>query len=410
MKSQYQYQAVNLYPGMIKQNIAASEEAGFNWRINARQEVSYQVTLSHGLLNPANDALAKACGANGVKLARRLVVIDSVVINLYREQLHTYFVAWNIQPIWKIITGNEVTKNMEQVFDVTNAMIDTGLLRRTEAVIAIGGGVLLDIVGFAASMYRRGIPYIRIPTTLMGQIDAGIGIKTGVNYEYHKNRLGAYFPPAAALIDPAFLKTLDERHIANGVAEIIKISLMKDKALFNLLERLADKLNARVFSSNNDQIDEIFFRAIAGMLEELEPNLWEATLERSVDYGHTFSPSLELRANPALLHGEAVAIDMALSIALALHRELLTQHEAECALNLILRVGLPISHQDFTQDLIENALNDSIKHRDGLQRVPLTDGLGEVIFVNDLSREELGRALKYINQYENTLAKQFIAA
>jgi 3-dehydroquinate synthase len=278
-------------------------------------------------------------------------------------------------------------------------MIDSGLLRRTEAVIAIGGGVLLDIVGFAASMYRRGIPYIRIPTTLMGQIDAGIGIKTGINYADHKNRLGSYFPPVAALIDPAFLRTIDDRHIANGVAEIIKMALIKDKTLFELLEQEADKLNALTFSSHSHQIDEIFFRAIAGMLEELEPNLWEATLERAVDYGHTFSPSLELRANPELLHGEAVAIDMALSISLALHRNLITTREAERALKLMVNVGLPIHHPDFNLNLVENALIDSVKHRDGLQRVPLTNGIGDVTFINDLTKDELRIALEYIDQF-----------
>jgi 3-dehydroquinate synthase len=280
-------------------------------------------------------------------------------------------------------------------------MIEAGLLRRTEAVLAIGGGVLLDIVGFAASMYRRGIPYIRIPTTLMGQIDAGIGIKTGINHNYHKNRLGSYFPPLSALIDPMFLKTQDQRHIVNGVSEIIKMALIKDKVLFELLEKEADNLNAESFSIQSKKIDRVFSHAISGMLAELQPNLWETILERSVDYGHTFSPSLELRAKPELLHGEAVAIDMALSIALALHRKLLTIEEANRALRLLTRVGLPITHPDLTLELAEEALKDSTKHRDGLQRVPLTAGLGSAVFINDLSTTELDAALKYIRQYKN---------
>ncbi len=377
------------------------------WRVQARQEVSYEVILNRGLLEPMNSTLANTCGVSGVKKEQRLVVIDKVVFDLYHEKLNTYFSIWNITPIWKIISGNEVCKIMDQVISVVDAMIEAGLLRRTQAVIAIGGGVLLDIVGFAASLYRRGIPYIRIPTTLMGQIDAGIGIKTGINHEYHKNRLGTYFPPVAALIDPMFLKTVDERHITNGVAEIIKIALIKDYKLFQLLEQEVNKLDAHAFSSNNLRINEIFSRAISGMLEELEPNLWEATLERAVDYGHTFSPSLELRANPPLLHGEAVAIDMALSIGLALQRNLITVAEAERALNLIINVGLPITHINFTLDLIDTALNDSIKHRNGLQRVPLTARIGDVIFINDLTKNELSAALNYINFYENKLVQQY---
>jgi 2-epi-5-epi-valiolone synthase len=259
-------------------------------------------------------------------------------------------------------------------------------------------------------LYRRGIPYIRIPTTLMGQIDAGIGIKTGINHGYHKNRLGSYFPPIAALIDPVFLKTLDERHIKNGIAEIIKIALIKDHALFLLLEKVAAKLDAVSFAHNDPHIDEIFSRAIVGMLEELEPNLWETILERSVDYGHTFSPLLELHADPSLLHGEAVAIDMALSIGLALHRNLLSVDEAQRVLRLMKKIGLPLMHPSFTLELAEHSLHDSTKHRDGLQRVPLTAGIGNVIFVNDLTKAELFEALKYVHKHTNKLCQKFKAA
>jgi 3-dehydroquinate synthase len=377
-----------------------------NWEVKAQLEVNYRVTMTRGLLNPADPAFAQICGVDGSKQSKRLVVIDSVVLDLYKEKLNTYFAAWNILPVWKIITGNEETKTMKQALSVAEAMTEAGLLRRTEAVIAIGGGVVLDIVGFAASLYRRGIPYIRIPTTLMGQVDAGIGIKTGVNFGHHKNRLGTYFAPVAALIDPEFLLTLDQRHIANGVAEIIKMALIKDKTLFQLLEKEVNNLNPRVMACECPRIKEIFSRAIAGMLDELEPNLWEATLERSVDYGHTFSPSLELIANPALLHGEAVAIDMALSIALALYRDLISIGEAERALNLINQAGLPLIHQDFTPELIEKALDDSVKHRDGFQRVPLTAGIGNVTFVNDLTKAELNTALQYVQQYMSRIYQQ----
>ncbi|CAI2535481.1 3-dehydroquinate synthase [Serratia liquefaciens] len=277
-------------------------------------------------------------------------------------------------------------------------MNNAGLLRRGEVVVGIGGGVLLDVVGFASSLYRRGIPYIRIPTTLMGQIDAGIGIKTGVNHGGHKNRLGTYFAPSSALIDPQFLKSLNQRHISNGVAEIIKMALIKDKTLFELLEAMASNLTPEAFASDESSIKEIMARAIADMLAELEPNLWEAELARCVDYGHTFSPSLELKANPALLHGEAVAVDMALSIALANVRRLLTDEETDRALLLIQNSNLPISHPVFNLDLLEKALSDTIKHRDGLQRIPLTNGIGNTTFVNDLTLDELVKSLELLEE------------
>ncbi|WP_426235950.1 sedoheptulose 7-phosphate cyclase [Pseudomonas sp. TWP3-2] len=380
------------------------------WRMHARQEVNYSVSLNTGLLKHTNATLAYGCGANGVQTVRRLVVIDARVNELYGEEFRAYFEAWKIQVVWKVMSGDEAFKTMDHAIEVAQAMAAANLLRRNEVVIGIGGGVLLDVVGFASSLYRRGIPYIRIPTTLMGQIDAGIGIKTGVNHDDYKNRLGTYYAPSSAFIDPYFLQTMDQRHISNGVAEIIKMALIKDRDLFELLEDMSSNLTPKAFASNDPRIKEIMSRAIAGMLAELEPNLWEAELARCVDYGHTFSPSLELLAEPALLHGEAVAVDMALCVALAAGRGLLSAADAERAIDLIEIAGLPVSHPVFNLQLLEKALADTIKHRDGLQRIPLSDGIGQTAFVNDVSRADLEQALLWIEQRGERRADQSCVA
>ncbi len=145
------------------------------WQVNSLQKVNYSVSLNRELLNPENAVFANACGVDGEKIKRRLIVIDAKVVALYLKNLDSYCRAWNISPVWKIIAGDEASKTMRQTLEVSEAMTDAGLLRRAEAVIAIGGGVVLDIVGFAASLYRRGIPYIRIPTTL--KVDGKCEIK-----------------------------------------------------------------------------------------------------------------------------------------------------------------------------------------------------------------------------------------
>src|SRR5262249_55497766 len=157
----------------------------------------------------------------------------------------------------------------------------------------------------------------------MGLIDAGIGIKTGVNFDRHKNRIGTYFAPRRAYLDTHFLRSLDERHVANGIAEIIKMAIVKDARLFELLEENISSVVEDRFCGK-EAYREILVRATTGMLQELAGNLWEHVLERIVDYGHTFSPTLEMAALPELLHGEAVAIDMALSLVLAVQRDLIT--------------------------------------------------------------------------------------
>ena len=365
------------------------------WEVRATQDVRYSVQFYEGLFTHANTVLLRAGVGQTPACQRRLIVIDTRVRDLYGWEIEGYFRANRVHYRFLPLDTTEPEKTVENVLRVVRALDEFGVNRRSDPLIAIGGGVLLDVAGFAASLYRRGLPYVRVPTTLMGLIDAGIGIKTGVNFDAHKNRIGTYFPPQRAFLDTQFLKTLDDRHIANGIAEIIKMAIVKDARLFKLLEDNVDRLIEDRFSGL-PAYREILVRATVGMLEELSGNLWENVLERIVDYGHTFSPRLEMAALPELLHGEAVAIDMALSLVLAAQRDLITPKELSRALTLIDAYGLPTKHPQCDEDLLMKALAESTSHRDGLQRVPLSHGIGRAVFVNDLTREEVRGAAKYL--------------
>jgi 2-epi-5-epi-valiolone synthase len=223
-----------------------------------------------------------------------------------------------------------------------------------------------------------------------------------VNFEYHKNRLGTYFASSVALLDRSFLETLNDRHISNGLAEILKMGLIKDGRLFALLEEYAELLLTERLAGKTPIGDvvarNVFSRAIGGMLEELQPNLWENELERLVDYGHSFSPTVEMRALPALLHGEAVSIDMALTTVLAEGRGLVSSPDRERILDVMRRLGLPIWHPLCEPALLGEALHDTVRHRDGLQRIPLPVGIGAACFVNDLTLAELSRAAETLSE------------
>ncbi|WP_258341741.1 sedoheptulose 7-phosphate cyclase [Saccharopolyspora gregorii] len=381
-------------------NSGGTAKIGTDWRVRARQPVGYDVRVLTGLLSPSNSALADACGTAPGRSPRCLLIVDDSVDVLHGDRLRAYFEAWSIDVKWHVVPGGEQSKNLDEVVAITEAMTGMGILRRSEKVVAVGGGAVLDVAGMAAGLYRRGVPYVRVPTTLIGQVDAGIGVKTGINHGTHKNRLGSYYAPEVALIDPEFLRTVPKRHIANGLAEIVKMALIKDAALFDLLELAVHDLDAAAFADGEPggPAVEIMSRAIGGMLDELEPNLWEEVLERSVDYGHTFSPSLELRADPPLLHGEAVAVDMAVCVALAHNRGMLGTADADRAIGLLRAAGLPVTDPVFTTDLLVEALRDAVKHRDGEQRIPLTDGIGSATFVHDITREELGEALRFVRE------------
>lgn len=365
------------------------------WEVRATQNIRYSVQFYDGLFSHTNTVLLRAGIGQTPACQRRLIVIDTRVLDLYGWEIEAYFRANRVNYRFLPLNTTEPEKTVENVLRVVRALNEFGVNRRSDPLIAIGGGVLLDVAGFAASLYRRGLPYVRVPTTLMGLIDAGIGIKTGVNFDAHKNRIGTYFPPQRAYLDTQFLRTLDERHVANGIAEIIKMAIIKDARLFALLEEnVADAIADRF--SGRAAYREILVRATVGMLDELSGNLWESVLERVVDYGHTFSPTLEMAALPELLHGEAVAIDMALSLVLAAQRDLINPEELSRALALIDAYGLPTKHPQCEEDLLMKALADSTSHRDGLQRVPLSRGIGAAVFVNDLTRAQIRSAARYL--------------
>lgn len=257
------------------------------WSVRAQQSVTYEVLMTDGVLDPANPALLEAGTTVRTGRPRRFVVIDARVDELYGENLRKYLEHHNCEYHLCVLPASEEVKTMEAVFTVVSGLDAFGISRRHEPIIAIGGGVLLDIVGLASSLYRRSTPYIRVPTTLIGLVDAGVGIKTGVNFDCHKNRLGSYFAPSVALLDRSFLATMDDRHISNGLAEILKIALIKDARLFGLLEEYAELLLSERLTGQTLTGDvvakDVFSRAVGGMLEELEPNLWEKQLERLVD-------------------------------------------------------------------------------------------------------------------------------
>lgn len=382
----------------LRHSVDDRRAGGPAWTVEAVRQVRYHVVSSDHLFALDNTALLDGCPDAPLRAGeRRLVVIDENVDKLYGGRIRDYFTYHRIAVTMVPLRADEPVKEWESVLRVVDAMNDFGIDRRREPVLAIGGGVLTDIVGFAASLYRRGTPYIRIPTTLIGLVDAGVGVKTGVNYGLGKNRLGTYAPATATFLDRTFLRTLAPRHISNGLAEITKMALIRSEELFALLESWGAAVHADRLQGSTGELaaasDAIVAEAIHLMLEELQPNLWESHLERCVDYGHTFSPTVEMHALPELLHGEAVMIDMALTTALATLRGDLSEADADRIYRVAASLGLPVWN-DVLDDpsLLEAALLDTVRHRDGHQRLPLPLGIGRHHFVNDVTPAELRSA------------------
>merc|ERR1712087_100894 len=293
-------------------------------------------------------------------------------------------------------------KDIEMTLKIAEEIHNLGIDRRLDPVIAIGGGVCMDIVGFAASIYRRRTPYIRVPTTLMGYVDASVGAKSGVNFVGKKNKLGCYLPPKLAILDRSFLVSLDARQLSNGAAEIMKMALVKDRELFDLLERHGTQLIEHKFQQIPPSAGEggarapsrVLDLAIHTMLEELAPNLWEDSLERLVDFGHVFSMELEMAMlhEEKLFHGEAVAIDMAFSCVLAHVRGHLELPTLQLILDTMRGLQLPVYHPVLDSEMTAFALYERIKFSSG-QKIPLPTEFGVARIFDDITQAQMDEAL-----------------
>lgn len=360
-------------------------------RVRYQHTIEYEVVNAPDLFCPDNDALLSV---GRTEAARRFVVVDATVDRHFSPAIRTYFAQNGIEARIVTFPGGEDSKTLAACETLARELDAFPIHRRDEPIIAIGGGVLTDVVGFVASTYRRGLPHINVPTTLMGYIDAAIGVKTGVNFHGYKNRLGAFAAPQKVLLDRQFLRTLPRRHILNGLCEIIKLAVIKDAGLFAMLEANGSASVAAAFQ--DDPGASILDRSICGMLDELEPNLLEDDLARRMDFGHTFSYGLETKPGADLLHGEAVLLDICVSALVAQSRGLLSDGETARLFQLIAALGMRLDISLLEPSLLWDSLQERTYHRNGFQRVPLPRGLGDCLFVNDITRAELESGIRLL--------------
>lgn len=359
-----------------------------NWEVNTDLPTSFRIVYSNDVFNVSNEDLLSYSTST-----RRLVVIDQTVYDLYKDSINEYFNHHSIELCLLVIDATESNKNWNTAQEILKFFEDNKLLRR-ETVIGVGGGVLLDIVGFAASLYRRGIQYIKVPTTLLAIVDASVGAKVGINHFERRNRLGSYYPPIASLIDRKFISTQSEHEIKNGICEMFKLAVIKNEELFDILDQNADQLLTEKFQLGAVPVRAINL-AITGMIEELAPNLWEKKLDRCVDFGHSFSPMIEMKNLPNMSHGEAVLLDCVFSSCVAFVRELITIDQLNTIVGAARKLKLQVYHDDFTDiALLEAALSDTSLHRNANQYLPMPIGIGKYVILNDVTTDNISKAIE----------------
>ncbi|KEF51524.1 3-dehydroquinate synthase [Exophiala aquamarina CBS 119918] len=372
----------------------AETAAGFD--VRGCEEINYGFTFIDGVFDTKHNQLAECYQ----KWGRCLAVMDYNIFSVYGEQVQRYFDYYNIDlDVHKTMIG-EKAKSIHTFLSIVDSMNKFGIYRK-EPVLVIGGGLVTDVAGFACAAYRRNTNYIRVPTTVIGLIDASVSIKVAVNYGNYKNRLGAYHAPMQTFLDFTFLRTLPEAQIRNGFAELIKISTCAHLPTFELLDKYCEALIGTGFGRCDgaaeevrDAADVINRNGIHEMLKLETPNLHELGLDRVIAYGHTWSPLHELVPEVPLRHGHAISIDMAYSATLANMRGLLSDEEHKRLLNLFSRAGLSMDHHQFDEDILEKATHAILRTRDGKLRAAVPSPIGQCVFLNDVSTDEMFAALK----------------
>ncbi|MCV7419591.1 sedoheptulose 7-phosphate cyclase [Mycobacterium yunnanensis] len=364
------------------------------FHVKGYEKIEYDLVYVDGVFAVDNPELADSYRQYG----RALMVVDESVHEIYGDAIQTYFDHYDIALTVVPVQIRETAKSLETFETIVGRFDEFGLVR-TEPVLVVGGGLTTDVAGFACASYRRNTPYIRIPTTLIGLIDASVSIKVAVNYGKHKNRLGAYHASQKVLLDFSFLKTLPEDQVRNGMAELIKIAVVGNAEIFGLLEKYGPDLLATRFgyldgtAELREAADRLTHQAIATMLELEAPNLHEIDLDRVIAFGHTWSPTLELTPPVPFFHGHAINVDMALSTTLAEQRGHLSVEDRDRVLGVMSALGLSLDSKYLTPELLEQATASILKTRDGLLRAAIPTPIGKCSFLNDLTVAELADTL-----------------
>ena len=366
----------------LKHNLnaqAVSDDRELIFTMASTRSKSYDVYLSNNVLDPDNSLLLDV-----IANRQTLLVTTPTVHQIYGRSFDLLAERGRLSVKTVVLECTEQNKSLHLVGEVCRHAL-LAELGRDGVIVVLGGGVCSDIVTLAASMIRRGIAYVRIPTTLLGQVDASIGIKGATNFCGKKNYLGCFYPPSAVVIDPHFLKTLPVNHLCNGFAEIIKMAIACDAELFDLIESHYEAFLRTALQEPPHHARRVLWLATRRMLEELEPNLFEdKTYKRLVDLGHTFSPVIEAASSFSIHHGEAVAIDIALSASISAELKLMSEAEFRRIVSIIASIGLPIFSNVVTLDLCVEALNEASRHRGGFLNLVLPIKVGEVTFMEHL--------------------------
>lgn len=348
----------------------------------------YTVLVGSGMLAGTADLIA---AHTGICSSTAAIVTDSTVGPLYAQTVIDSLTAAGIRSCLITVPAGEASKSMTQVTEVCREMLRAGLDRKS-FLVALGGGVVGDLAGFAAAIFQRGIPCVQIPTTIVSQVDSSVGGKTGVNTPEGKNLLGAFHQPQLVIADVATLDSLPEREFNEGFAEIIKHAAIRDASLLDLVEAK---------SSIREHLVELVARNVAIKAAVVEEDERETTGTRALlNFGHTIGHGIEAAGGYGrFLHGEAIGLGLVAATRLSVEKSGLDPVAGDRILAALTTYGLPTAlAEDVPDDAILSAMGRDKKFEAGQIRFVLLKSLGEAFVSDAVGNTDLIAALRNLRE------------
>lgn len=336
-----------------------------------------------GLLNAFKDA-----GLTGRKAC---IITDTNVEPLYLESIIKCMGNEFAHISHYAFKAGEVSKNINTICDFYKFFVENQLDRKS-FLIALGGGVVGDMCGFAAATYMRGIPFVQIPTTLLSQVDSSVGGKTGIDFMENKNMVGAFYQPEFVYINSETLKTLPDREVSAGLAEAVKYGYIIDS---DFLDYFMDK-KEDILSLNSQKIIEVIYKSCEAKAYVVSRDEKENGLRAILNFGHTFGHAVETISDFKMLHGECVAIGMIAALYFSYKRGCVAMEDIEKAKKLLTYFRLPIKIKDFSSDEIYNQMFYDKKTKNGKLNIVALNKIGEAYIESNVSEKEVKDAIDYI--------------
>ncbi len=320
-----------------------------------------------------------------------MIVSNETVAPLYIEKFKKSFVGSGKSVSEVVLPDGESYKNLGTINKIFDELMAKNYDRKT-TLIALGGGVVGDMTGFAAACYRRGIQFIQVPTTLLSQVDSSVGGKTGVNHPLGKNMIGAFYQPQVVIADISTLDTLEDRELRAGIAEIIKYGFIYDDDFYLWLEGNLDKLLCRDYEA----LEYAVHKSCQIKAEVVEKDEHEHGIRALLNFGHTFGHAIEtFTGYTSWLHGEAISTGMCMALTMSRLMGWIDENIEKRGVDLLKLTGLPISvPRNMKKEDFERLMQADKKVLDGIVRLVLIKGLGEGIVVDQYTPDIFKQTLE----------------